>query len=57
MSLMVRLLTALLASSLVWLGFTPPSILRIWIYGLWALGVIYMGLILAAEWEVTDETS
>lgn len=50
----VRLITALVVGSLLWLAFAPPSLLRIWIYGSWALGVAYVGWILAAQWEETE---
>jgi hypothetical protein len=50
----VRLVTALVAGFLLWLAFDPPSLLRIWIYGSWALGVVWIGLVLAAQWKDTE---
>lgn len=54
MPLMVRVVTALVVGSLLWLALDPPSLLRVWIYGSWAVGVAYVGWILAAQWEDTE---
>ena len=53
MSGIVRLVTVLVVGFFVFLALDPPSLLRISIYGSWALVVAYMGWILAAYCEDT----
>ncbi len=51
MPTLLRMFTALLAGTMIWLAFTPPTFLRVWLFGLLTIGTLYVGLTLAAYWD------